>query len=247
MTPDQTRPDPTRPDRTPGEPTGSGMGAAQAQRGVVTGGLWRAASTLVPMVSALALTVVISRRLGPEALGLQSLVAYVQALALNTTVLSLTQAGIQVLSAARGAGDESRLAWLTRWSLLAHAAAGAGITAVMLVVGLLRQDPPLLWLVVAATGLVDALAYGSTARVVAARGWTVVSQRRLVTRSPAPPSVSPRSWRAWGSPVRSRGRRSARCTCWSRCCCSSAAFPAAVDPRHRPRGGRCCGSPRGSS
>lgn len=162
--------------------SGSGRGPLSAQRSVVAGGLWRAASTLFPMVSALVLSVTISRVLGVEALGLQSLVSYVQALVLNTAVLSLTQAGIQVIASARGAGDTRSLYWLSRWSLMAHAWIGLLITGVMLLVGSVRHDPSGLWVVIALTGLVDAMSYGLTVRIVAREGWTAVSQRRLVSQ-----------------------------------------------------------------
>lgn len=153
-----------------------------AQRTVIAGGLWRAASTLFPMVSALVLSVTISRVLGVQALGLQSLVSYVQALVLTTAVLSLTQASIQVLASAGGAGDGRSLYWLSRWSMAAHAVVGVVIAGVMLLVGLLRDDPFGLWAVIALTALVDAISYGLTVRMVAREGWAAVSQRRLVSQ-----------------------------------------------------------------
>ncbi|GAA2031707.1 polysaccharide biosynthesis C-terminal domain-containing protein [Pseudokineococcus marinus] len=156
------------------------------EREVVRSGLWRVAATVLPMVSALALSVVVSRVLGAEGLGLQSLLSYVQALVLNTFVLSLTQAGIQLLSAARGAGDDRSLHWLRVWSLRAHVVTGVVLAAGLLGLGALRDEPLLLWGVIAGTALVDALAYALTVRVVAFDGWSRVSQRRLVSQGAGP-------------------------------------------------------------
>ncbi|MEJ5915905.1 lipopolysaccharide biosynthesis protein [Pseudokineococcus sp. 1T1Z-3] len=155
-------------------------------RQVVVGGLWRVAATLLPMVSALGLSVAVSRVLGAEGLGLQSLLSYVQGFVLNTFVLSLTQAGIQLLSAARGAGDEASLGWLRRWSLQVHAVVGGLLSLLLLGLGVLRGESLVLWGVIAATAVVDALAYALTVRVVTYDGWARVSQRRLLSQGLGP-------------------------------------------------------------
>jgi len=159
---------------------------SSGDRGVVVGGLWRVAATLLPMISALGLSVTVSRVLGPEALGLQSLLSYLQGFVLNVFVLSLTQAGIQLLSSARGRGDEDALHWLRRWSLQVHAVVGLVLAALLLGLGGLREESMLLWAVIAATALVDALSYALTVRVVTYDGWARVSRRRLVSQGVGP-------------------------------------------------------------
>ncbi|MEJ5945302.1 polysaccharide biosynthesis C-terminal domain-containing protein [Pseudokineococcus basanitobsidens] len=138
------------------------------------------------MVSALALSVAVSRTLGAEALGLQSLLSYIQGFVLNTFVLSLSQAGIQLLSRARGADDRAALHWLRRWSLQVHAIVGVVLAGLLLGLGGLRDESPLLWGVIAGTALVDAVAYAFTVRVVTYDGWARVSRRRLVSQGLGP-------------------------------------------------------------
>lgn len=156
------------------------------RRDVLAGGAWSAASMSVPLGATLVLSVTISRRLGADQLGTQALVAYVQSLLIGVVVLSSTEASMQALAAARGAGDDGRAPWLARWSLRAHLAGGAVVALVLASVGLLRDGSPVPWLVVALTALVDAAGWGVAARIVALEGWRAVGARRLVSQVAAP-------------------------------------------------------------
>ena len=77
-----------------------------------------------------------------------------------------------------------RLAWLARWSASAHLIGGVLAAALMIGIGLFRDDYKLLWFLAAATALVDALGWSRTVRDIAHRGWTRTSRRRTIeTRS----------------------------------------------------------------
>ncbi|MEJ5945300.1 lipopolysaccharide biosynthesis protein [Pseudokineococcus basanitobsidens] len=156
------------------------------RRAVFTGGVWSAASNLLPMVSTLALSVVISRVLGADVLGEQSLVAYVASLLVSVLIYSFTVASIQLIASAGGAKDTARLAHLARWSMTAHLV-GGGVAVVVLVVGGLSRDSfGSIWFLAAATALVDAVGWGYASRHVARHGWSGTSARRLVSQALTP-------------------------------------------------------------
>jgi O-antigen/teichoic acid export membrane protein len=169
-----------------------------ARRGTVSGGLWNAAATVLPMGSTLALSIVISRELGAAVLGEQSVIAYVASLLVSVFIFSFTTASIQLLATAVGARDDDRLAWLARWSASAHLVGGVLAAALMIGIGLFREDYKLLWFLAAATALADALGWSRTVRDIAHRGWTRTSRRRLVAQAAAPLMAVAAIYLGWG-------------------------------------------------
>jgi O-antigen/teichoic acid export membrane protein len=158
----------------------------QSRRSVFTGGAWSAASTVLPMGSTVALSVVISRALGPELLGEQSLVAYVASLMTSVVIYSFTAASVQLLASAGGARDEQRLAYLALWSHRAHVVGGAFAAAVLVSGGLTRDHLQTIWFIAAATAFCDALGWASASRHIAAHGWAGTGARRLVAQAASP-------------------------------------------------------------
>jgi O-antigen/teichoic acid export membrane protein len=172
--------------------------AVTARRGTVSGGLWNAAATVLPMGSTLALSIVISRELGAALLGEQSVIAYVASLLVSVLIFSFTNASIQLLATAVGARDDDRLAWLARWSASAHLTGGLLAAALMTGIGIFRDEYKLLWFLAAATALVDALGWSRTVRDIAHRGWTRTSRRRLVAQAAAPLMAIAAVYLGWG-------------------------------------------------
>jgi O-antigen/teichoic acid export membrane protein len=138
------------------------------------------------MVGTLALSVVISRRLGAEVLGEQSLIAYVSSLMVSVLIYSFTSASVQLLASAGGARDQARMAWLSRWSFAAHLSGGAVAAGVMVAAGLTRPDNRELWLLAAVTAMVDSVGWAYACRDIAQRGWAGTSSRRLVAQAVSP-------------------------------------------------------------
>ncbi len=169
----------------PASPPGGSYGGGSRSR-VFRGGIWNAASAVLPMGSTLALSIVISRLLGAEVLGEQSLVAYVSSLLVSVVIVSFTTASVRLIAAAGGAREEARLAHLARWSGWAHLAGGATSAAVLVAVGLGRDSYQALWFVAAATTVVDSLCWGSSSRHIARHGWGPTSVRRLVATGATP-------------------------------------------------------------
>lgn len=166
--------------------TAPGPHPGGARRSAFSGGAWSATATVAPMALVLALSVVISRELGPDVLGQQSLVAYVGALAFSVATYSCVSASVQLLSSAHGARDQARLAHLSRWSFVAHLTGGGLAASVLLVTGLARTDYRELWFVAAATVLVDSVGWAYASRDIALHGWRRTASRRLLAQSLGP-------------------------------------------------------------
>jgi O-antigen/teichoic acid export membrane protein len=157
-----------------------------SRKGAFSGGVWNAATVAAPLAGTLALSVVISRELGPDVLGEQSLVAYVASTMLSVVILSFTNATVQLLASAGGVHDDVRAAWLARWSYRAHLVGGGLSAAVLASAALTRDDYRSLWLLAAATALVDAIGWAHAARDVSRNGWSRTAARRLVAQALAP-------------------------------------------------------------
>jgi len=157
-----------------------------SRRSAFSGGAWSATATVAPMALVLALSVVISRELGAEVLGQQSLVAYVASLMFSVAIYSFTAASVQLLSSARGAGDRARLAHLSRWSFAAHLTGGGLASTILLVTGLARSEYPALWFMAAATALIDSVGWAYASRDIALHGWRRTASRRLLAQSLGP-------------------------------------------------------------
>lgn len=149
------------------------------RRGTLVGGLWMVSANLVPLVGTLALSVTMGRILGPDLLGQQSFIAYIQALLSSLLVFTLTTASIQVLASDWGARDQERYDHDARWSYWGHALGGAVSALTLSVIGISRGDPwP--WAVVALATLFDSFGWAYGARTIGRSGWKAVAARRLL-------------------------------------------------------------------
>ena len=165
---------------------GGGAPVITERRRAVSGGAWNAASAVMPMASTLLLSVVIERSLGADALGQQSLIAFVSSLFVSLLVMSVVAASIQALSAARGRDDDAEVAWLSRVSTAVHLAAGVVSCLVLVVFGLGRGELEDVWYVAGVTVLLDSIGWSMSSRIVARDGWSRVGARRLVSQAAAP-------------------------------------------------------------
>jgi O-antigen/teichoic acid export membrane protein len=136
---------------------------------------------VVPLFSTLVLSVVIARRLGPAALGQQSVISYVGALVSGVVIAAVTNCSIQAASSANGANDFGRLESLRRLSGRAHVVAGLACAGAVVAMGLGRAYA-LAWGFMALTVLLDACGWAHGSRIVALRGWHAVSPMRLVSQ-----------------------------------------------------------------
>ncbi len=165
----------------PAEDEKSPSGSESRQRAVV-GGIWMAIAQFVPLFGTALLSITIGRILGPELLGLQSFISYVDALLSALVLQVVTVMSIRLLSESIGAKDESAFAHLARVTFVANMAAGAISALVLTGIGL-ASDNPIPWLVVSLSSLINGVGWGYGSILVATRGWRSVSSRRLVTQS----------------------------------------------------------------
>ncbi len=176
---------PTDPTTGPTEPA-TGPSEPGGRRVAFSGGIWSAGATVAPMAGTLVLSVVISRELGADVLGQQSLVAYVAAMLFSVVIYSVTSASVQLFSSAEGARDLARLAHLARWSFVVHVGGGVVASTIMVVTGLARTEYHALWFLAAATSMVDSVGWAYASRDIAHRGWRPTASRRLVAQATGP-------------------------------------------------------------
>src|ERR671929_1051951 len=136
--------------REPGEVKSE---AAEATSGasVVRGGMWSAASFVVPQFFTLAVSVAGARFLGPSGLGRQSFIAFVCTSSINLfgygLQISLMRAIGEAVGAGRGAEARGLFRWGTRLSLF-----GAGAScAALLIAAFMGAQPKTAWILAAAT------------------------------------------------------------------------------------------------
>ena len=155
--------------------------AESGRQRAVAGGLWIATGRLLPLVGTAVLSVSIARILGPDALGLQNYVAFVDALLATAVQWVLITVSIRRLSEARGAGDGEHLTHLVRVTFLLNVLGGLGSAGVLLTIGLTSQQPwP--WVFVAAAAVCNGVAWGFAVAIIAEHGWMPVARVRLVTQ-----------------------------------------------------------------
>ena len=156
------------------------------RRRALSGGIWNAAATVMPMVTTLLLSVVVNRTLGIDAQGVQNFISYVASLAVALPVMSVFGAAVQALSAARGRRAAAEAAWLARASLFLHLGLGLVSGGALIVLGVARGNEQLAWAIAGVTVGIDAASWALSAQSIAKDGWSRVSARRLVTQAAAP-------------------------------------------------------------
>lgn len=157
------------------------------RRLVVVGGLWSSASQLLPAGGTAVLSVVAARVLGSDALGRQSVIAYVNMAIAAVVVSALGNAALQRMGVLRGAGDEQRAVALAAWARRATLLGGVFVGAVVTGVGLLLGQDQLAWAIIGVVALADAAADGIATRMLLEEGYTPVSRLRLVFQLVGPP------------------------------------------------------------
>lgn len=172
---------------TPAPPPTDAPPPDERRKRAVTGGLWSAASQLVPALSTAVLSVAAGRVLGSSSLGAQSLIAYVNSATAAVIVFSLNTALLQVGGRLQGESDEVRAKALTRWAIGAHFGSGLVVLASMAVAALIVGDNHVAWVVIGAVSVLDAVADGLAVRLILTEGWGPVGRLRLVFQLFGPP------------------------------------------------------------
>ncbi len=170
----------------PADGSGEVPPEGRERRRALSGGLWLAATQVMPMATTLLLSVAIERTLGKTALGQQGYVALVSSLLVTLLIGSLSATGVQLLAAARGRDDAREVARLSRLTTAAVTGSGALCAAVLLAIGSQQEQLRVLWLVAAVTAVVDGVGSALQARIIARDGWQRIGSRRLVSQVVGP-------------------------------------------------------------
>jgi O-antigen/teichoic acid export membrane protein len=163
-------------------PEEAGLEAAKATSGasVVRGGVWSAATNVIPQFFALAISIAAARWLGPGGLGRQSFIAFV-----STSAISLFGFGLPIalmrtvgecLGAGRAAEARGLVAWAARLSLLGATTA----LATLLAAGLAGADPQTAWILAAVTAALGVVTAIPGAALAGLQRWRDISEVTLV-------------------------------------------------------------------
>lgn len=164
-----------------------GDAPAGRRKMVVSGGLWSAASQLLPTVGVAMLGVVAARMLGADALGRQSLIAYCNAALAMTLTGGLTRACLRIMGTLQGAGETDQLHRFSRWTTRVHLFSGSLVFLVMVVSGIAYGQEQFSWALIGAVSIIDALIMGVAVRVLLREGWAPLAKVRIVVGLVGPP------------------------------------------------------------
>jgi O-antigen/teichoic acid export membrane protein len=168
-------------------PAGTPDPSPGGRRTIVTGGLWAAASQLLPTIGVTVLGVIAARLLGADALGRQSLIAYCNSALGMTLQGGLTRACLRTMGYLQGSGDEEGLRRFTRWTTRAHVFAGTLVFGTMTLAGLAQGHDLPSWMLIGAVSIIDAAVMGVAIRVLLREGWAPLAKIRLVVGLLGPP------------------------------------------------------------
>jgi O-antigen/teichoic acid export membrane protein len=156
---------------------GAPSAAAEATSGVsvVRGGIWSAASNVVPQFFTLAVSVAGARFLGPSGLGRQSFIAFVAASAVNLFGFGLQIALMRAVGESLGAGRAAEARGLVAWGARISLIGAAASTAALLTAAFSGAEPRLAWILAAATAALGVVASVPGAALAGLQRWRDIS------------------------------------------------------------------------
>jgi O-antigen/teichoic acid export membrane protein len=135
----------------PAPDAGAAEAAATTGASVVRGGLWSAASTLVPQLFTLVVSIAGARFLGPSGLGRQSFIAFVITSTQYLLALGLPVALMRTVGESVGAGRSAEARGLVAWAQRIALPASVAAFGLLLGAALFGAEPRTAWFLAAAT------------------------------------------------------------------------------------------------
>lgn len=175
------------PEPIPGSPLDGAPGGPAGGRLALRGGLWSAAAQLLPSAGVALLSVTTGRILGADALGRQSLIAYVAVTSWTVVAGGLVLALLQCMGQLAGTGDEAALRRFSGWVLRTHVVVGFLLGVGMSLTGVLLHRDQVAWLLVGCITFSNAVASGIYLPVVVKEGWSRIGRVQLITQCLAAP------------------------------------------------------------
>jgi O-antigen/teichoic acid export membrane protein len=181
------------PDRTAGAqdgpPAGSGpasdvpatTAAATTSESVLRGGAWNTLAQVLPQVYTVVVSVVAARYLGPDGMGQQSFIAFAQLSVVMLFTGGLPVALMRFLGEAVGAGRPGAVRTVLRWAWGLEAAGALLGAAVLVAVGLAREDLRSAWLFAAAACALTVMHTVPSAALIGLQRWRPLSLVGITT------------------------------------------------------------------
>jgi O-antigen/teichoic acid export membrane protein len=164
------------------EETAPAFGAeATTGSSIVRGGLWKMLSNSLPQVYALVISVAAARYLGPNGLGRQSFIAFVELSVIQVLTTGFAVSLQRYVGESVGAERGAQARWLARATfriLLAVAAVGGGL---LVLLGLLGSEPRAAWIFAGAAAFSGMLASVPGAILTGLQRWRDATLAGLVT------------------------------------------------------------------
>jgi O-antigen/teichoic acid export membrane protein len=154
-------------------PDASTFDAAAATTGatVLRGSAWNVLRMTLPQINVLALSITAARFLGPDGMGRQSFIAFVELTVIMFCTSGLPVAVMRYASAAAGAGRHGTVRSLIGWAWRLEGTAAVFGGLCLVVVALTRQTLQSAWLLAALAAAIGIIATVPSAAVIALQAW----------------------------------------------------------------------------
>jgi O-antigen/teichoic acid export membrane protein len=155
--------------------------AATSGGALIAGGLWSVASRVVPQLYTLILSIAAARFLGPDGMGRQSFIAFVELSAIMLVTGGLPIALMRYVGETLGRGQGHLIRGLSAWAWRLAAGGAALGGAALLVPAFLGADPGGAWVLAAVAASVGILHTTPSSLLIGAQQWRAASLAGLVT------------------------------------------------------------------
>ncbi len=161
----------------------AGAAANTTSAALVAGGLWSAAARVIPQLYTLVILVAAAHYLGPERLGRQSYIAFVELSVIMLATAGMPTAVMRYVGESLGRGRPGSVRALIRWAWAVELAAGllggGGIAAA----ALLGADPTAAWVLAGIAAALGVFHTVPSALLIGAQRWRAASVVGLATGS----------------------------------------------------------------
>lgn len=148
---------------------------------VARGGLWMMVSKALPQLYALVLSIAAARYLGPDGMGRQSFIAFVELAAAEVLSSSFSASLMRYVGESIGAGRTGEARWLASQMLRIMAGAAALGGGALILLGLLGHEPQGAWIFAGVTTASAVVAAAPGAVLVGLQRWRQATIAGLVT------------------------------------------------------------------
>ena len=155
--------------------------AATSGGALIAGGLWSVASRVVPQLYTLILSVAAARFLGPDGMGRQNFIAFIELSAIMLVTGGLPVALMRYVGETLGRGQGHLVRGLASWAWRIEAAGAALGGAALCVPALLGADPGAAWVLAAVAAAVGIMHTAPSSILIGAQRWRAASLAGLVT------------------------------------------------------------------